>query len=349
MPTSKEKKNKDGGTNVKCAVCNKIDVEIECEICLGWFHSNCAKISQLKLSAISNHDMHWYCSNCDVGAVTLHEKILELISENTKLQKKVATLTTDVKKVQAHTTTILNECEQKVDDKLIEERNTLKEDLKREIKEDLKKELKTEIQHEIAAEPNNTGDDADEDTTPWRTALGRHRGPTVPTPNLRNIIQEEMMERKNIELLKKNLVISGVKESDSDNEDIEKVINIIKDNLDIDAEIEKVERCGRFKPADEDKPRLLKLSIRTQENRKKILQNATKLRNAEEEYIKTTIYISPDLTKKQQFESKNLRAELRAKRIEIPEKRFKIQRGRIVEIPPAPIPAAPMQPAIDAE
>ena len=126
--------------------------------------------------------------------------------------------------------------------------------------------------------------------------------------------------------------MAGIQESENAEEDMEKAKTIIKENLDIDAEIEKVERCGRTKSEDLEKPRPLKLFMITQDNRKKILQNATKLRNSGDEYVKTKVFISPDLTKKQQIDSKNLRALLKQKRLANQHIVYKIQRGVIIEV-----------------
>ena len=141
-----------------------------------------------------------------------------------------------------------------------------------------------------------------------------------------------MFERKQIELIKNNLVISGIRESGSLQTDLLKVQEIIKENLDIDAEIEKVVRCGKNVPNDVEKPRLLKLFMKTQDNRKNILHNATKLRESVNDEVREKVYISPDQTKKQQLDSKNLRDQLRARRIEEPTKTYKIKKGVIVEL-----------------
>ena len=307
---SDKKKKLKSEDDVMCPVCVLKDPEIECEICLRWFHPDCANISQLKLAAISNYELHWYCDMCEVGAATLLSKINDLITQNTTLDKKVKNLTAEVKKAQKDATTNLVDCETLVAQKMQDGKEAMKEELKSEIKEELKNEIPQVV----------TADEPDNNTNAWRTV-----GERTPTPNLRNIIQEEMIERKNIESLKKNLVMFGVKESANPNEDIEKVRNIIKDNLDIDAEIERVERLGRDKPAPTERPRIVKLIIHTQENRKKILQNANKLRLSADAHTKTNIFISPDLTKKQQAESKNLQAQLKATREANPGKIYKIK------------------------
>ena len=133
-------------------------------------------------------------------------------------------------------------------------------------------------------------------------------------------------------MIKQNLVISGISESDSLAADLQKAKDVITTELQLPAEIVKVVRCGSRRSEDPDKPRLLKLFMKTRANRKQILQNAKKLRDSENEHIKEKVYISPDQTKKQQLDSKNLRDELKRTRLQNPGKTYKIQRGAIVEI-----------------
>ena len=72
--------------------------------------------------------------------------------------------------------------------------------------------------------------------------------------------------------------------------------------------------------------------MRSQANRKQILQNASKLRQSVDEDTKAKVFINADQTKKQQLESKNLRDQLKTKRLEEPEKNFKIGKEEIIEI-----------------
>ena len=72
--------------------------------------------------------------------------------------------------------------------------------------------------------------------------------------------------------------------------------------------------------------------MKTPANRKEILQNAKKIRDSEDEHIKTKVFINPDQTKKQQLDSKNLRLELKARKLANQGKVFKIKRGVIIEI-----------------
>ena len=63
-------------------------------------------------------------------------------------------------------------------------------------------------------------------------------------PNLKEIVSDEMKELREIEKIKNNLVISGIQE-DEERDDLDTVMNIIRDELEIEAEITSLERWGK--------------------------------------------------------------------------------------------------------
>lgn len=310
--------------NILCPKCDKPEVELECEICLRWFHPDCVNVSALKFDELKKHNFHWYCLECDVAAVEIHGKMKALQDDNAELKNKVNNLTKKITKLE-NNRTLLTECETTINTKFATERELMKEEIKREIKEELKpvliEEVVTEAQERFPAD-----NEEDDNRNPWRNVNNRRN---TATPNLREIINEEMYEQQQIDRIKKNLVVAGIHETGSNEEDLQAAKEIISSELSIEAEIEKVERCGK---RDADRPRLLKLFMKTQDNRKNILKNALKLRNSANEHIKTKVFISPDQTIKQQKESKNLRDALKATRTEHPGKTFKIKRGEIIEV-----------------
>ena len=310
--------------DVKCQTCNKIGTEIECEVCLKWFHTDCENISALKFTQLKKHDLHWYCKICDATVGDIHGKMITLQTENTKLKNQLKTLSD---KVNTMVTT-----QETANSKVTEEREKLKNELKREIKEELKPVIVDEVVTEAEERQQEAEDDAEDNPNAWRIQGRRN----TSTPKLRDIMKEEMHEMKQIDLIKKNLVISGIAETGSDNEDMLKAKEIIFAELNIEAEIEKVERCGRTAPEVGQRPRVLKLFMKTQDNRKNILQNAKKFRDSQNDDVKTKVFINPDQTKKQQLESKNLRDKLKASRRDNPQKVFKIKRGLIIEIETVP-------------
>ena len=336
-----------------CPVCKESEGILECEICVRWFHPKCANVKDEAFKMIEEHNFHWYCPDCDVAAKELHKKVTALQVENTKLKSDLQKIGTRVTKVENVTKTLQDDCNQTITTKIGEERNKLKEELKEELKDELKAEmqnimeeaataaaaadddkfegLKVEIKGELRTEIHHEMEDAaDDNINPWQQAHRRRE----PIPDLNKIINEQMHEQKQIDLLKMNLIISGIDETE-DGDELERVKTIIDSELGLDADIEKVERCGKVnneRASDPSKPRLLRLVMRNKDVRKTILQNATKLRNSANDAIKNKVYISPDLTVKQQKESKNLRDSLKQTRELNPGKTFKIRKGRVEEV-----------------
>ena len=204
--------------------------------------------------------------------------------------------------------------------------------MKVEIQNELKKQQEEMQQPQIPPEV----EDENPNLNPWQIAERRR------TPNLREIVSEEMKEQQQIELVKKNLVMTGIAENLSAEEALEKAKQIILRDLDITAQIIKVERCGKVKP-EETRPRLLKLFLDSAENRKNILRNATKLRNSTDKPTADNVFINPDLTWKQQQAAKNLKLQLDQRRRDEPTKTFKIKRGVITEIEVAPVEAQELE------
>ena len=161
--------------------------------------------------------------------------------------------------------------------------------------------------------------------------------------HVRPVLHTEIGEFEQIQAIKLNLVCSGIKESESNEDDrIQEAdknafINLIKDEFNIVPAVEKVERCGKVKEVTEDDPtpapRLLKIFMKDQGTRKDILSKAVNLRQSNNEHVKNKVFIKPDQTKKQQKESKNLRDHLKELKRQNPLKRYKIYRGEIKEIP----------------
>ena len=162
--------------------------------------------------------------------------------------------------------------------------------------------------------------------------IDTHVKPIIST-TVSPIVSADMEEQRQIEKIKLNLVVSGIPETENAEDDLQKVKDIIVEELEITPQIEKIERCGRIQKNTDGttaKPRLIRLYMKDARNRKEILRKAPMLRNANEEETREHVYIRPDQTLKQQLESKNLRDQLRRMKQEEPEKNYKIKRGKIV-------------------
>ena len=110
-----------------------------------------------------------------------------------------------------------------------------------------------------------------------------------------------------------SLIVHNVEESTSDDgptrkqHDIHRVSSIFQQQFNITTTITKAIRIGQHR----EKPRLLKITISTESEKAAILRNCTKLRNYTNPPDTRKIYITPDLTPKEQELNKKLRLELK--------------------------------------
>ena len=336
--------------NKTCRVCkaylkkkpqNFNEESISCDCCSYWVHAVCAQLDEGKHAAISKHNLHWFCQHCEVGAGNLFAIISQLKKDVEALKREIHD-----KETENSITNRLSICEK--DGKNLTEqvsacqKATLPDDqrelMKKQILEEIKadksftnsagaktpevntEQLKKDIVQQLQTAPDRNKNN------PWNLPPGS----TKETPNLKEIVSDEMKELREIEKIKNNLVISGIQE-DEERDDLDTVMNIIRDELEIEAEITSLERCGKKRP-DSTTPRPIKLVMSNPVNRRKILSKAKILRESEDEDIKSNVYIRPDQTRKQQEQSKNLRDQRRELIAANPGKKYVIKNNAVIEI-----------------
>ena len=108
---------------------------------------------------------------------------------------------------------------------------------------------------------------------------------------------------------------------------------IINQHLSIPASISNVVRLGK-RTEDRDKPRLLRITVDSDQTKAKILRNCTKIRNIKEPEYLQQVYITPDLTFKERERNKLLRSKLAE--MNNGQKKYRIKNGAERElIPPS--------------
>ena len=142
------------------------------------------------------------------------------------------------------------------------------------------------------------------------------------------IVREEIEERRQIEQRRSNLMIMNLEDKHTDQEDCQALFKYVGTDEE-DVEIETTIRIGR---RDTGRIQPLKVVMKHTHHKKKILSKATVLRDQQTPAQFEQVYIRPDLTIKQQREQKNLRDEIKELRSLHPDKRYKIQRGCIIEV-----------------
>ena len=331
-------KPKNPTRNTKCNTCNQKLGEkkaINCQLCIHWVCLPCTGVSAALYDFCRDNEeaMAFLCQDCRLEIPQLREmKSIKL--KLTDIEKDLAAIQTTV----AETNTTLEE---------LTETQTLQGQEVEKHEKDLTEALDRIKALEAALSPEATEDTEAPENETWADRFRR----TKSSVNLKTMVRSEINEQSEIEKLKLNLVISGMKETNDEEVDKTDVIALIEQELNITADINKVQRIGKpriQKPGEElPPPRLLKLQFVTQRSRKEVLSKVTNLRQSTDNHIKTQVYIRPDLTHAQLVESKNLRDLLKTTRENNPNKVYKIHRNKITEITPTQQPAAeqPAEPA----
>ena len=299
IPTGK----KPATATTLCGVC-KEDVldepqtyeekSIECECCLKWFHSNCGQLEENKFNAITTLDLHWYCPACENGSKRLKQHIVKIESEQGTMKKELEELKTKVEE---------------------SEKNIL-ENINTNLNQMIDERIELKLQQLQQLQPQQP--------QPAETS------PTTSRVKIASVVNATLTEREEIQKRKLNLVIHNLPEPTGEEETETSLLKtLIEEKLQIDDEItiKDITRLGN--PRDDDSPRLLKIELETLSMKRKILSCAIKLRNIPENDTFAKVYVKPDLTKKQQTESKNLKEKLDQWRIDHPEHRWQIYRGKI--------------------
>lgn len=127
-----------------------------------------------------------------------------------------------------------------------------------------------------------------------------------------------------------NIILHNIPELTAENIDMQKQHDvdtakaIVNQHLGIPASLTQAVRLGKKS----DKPRLLRITVGSDEEKAEILRNCTKIRSiSEPEYLKK-VFITPDLTKKERVENKALRDKL--KTMNNGQNKYQIKNGQIV-------------------
>lgn len=114
-----------------------------------------------------------------------------------------------------------------------------------------------------------------------------------------------------------NVILHNVEESSGDNgqvrkeQDVNKATSIFNEYMGIKPTVVNALRIGKRRDAGPDvKPRLLKLTFGSEQDKASLLCNCTKLRNKSNPENVRKVYVTPDLTPQEQQQNKVLRNQL---------------------------------------
>ena len=305
------------------------ETSIRCDVCLTWFHATCAQLVKGKYDAIAEYELHWFCSHCEVGSGEIFSLCAKLKTEVAKLKQQVESLNSDKTpdldaKLEVMKQEVISDLKTQ-----LPAINSVNDSEK--IKQQVVREIKAEIAPKRASSAWGTSSSDDNAAPDLRQILSEQLNEQLSEDkNIRKILREQATEDKEIEKIKNNLIISGIKEVEGQN-DLDVVKEIISSELNIEADIASIERCGKKRP-DNPSPRPIKLLMNDSTNRKQILMKAKTLRDSSNPHTQANVYIRPDQTRRQQEESKNLRDRRRQMMVENPGRTYVIRKNEIQDI-----------------
>jgi len=135
---------------------------------------------------------------------------------------------------------------------------------------------------------------------------------SISTESVQHIASSLVAEQREKERRQLNIIVHNLKESASTDgaarkqDDINECVALLERYLGISVSISKAFRLGKKS----DKPRLLKVSLSTTQEKALVLKNKAKLRSKDHPEHVRRLFITPDLTPFEQKQSKALRQQL---------------------------------------
>ena len=302
--TSTTKKGNQPAAEKKCHTCDKkctVKNSIKCMICTKYFHLVCRNIAKESLSVfneakLSNSGFIWRCSICE---------------ENSLNEAKPSDILQQLNDLKNTFNNRINELENLI---------VIKAD-------NQQKDINTYANAVKGAHNSNT-----EDTNKVLKSIDERI--TDMTTNM-SVMNDTEKEVALIQQKSNNLCVFNIPESDdADREveykhDVEIVQKLVGYEEEVQKDIVKISRRGLRKP-DQLRPRPVVLTFTSLEIRQKILQirNAT---HTDKDRKIIPLYISPDRTKKQQEEHRQLVMQLKKKKAD-GETNIGIRNGKIVTL-----------------
>ena len=87
---------KAGDRGCNCIMCGtKVkdkEPSLQCELCEGWCHAQCEKVSEDVLQVLQRENIHWYCMKCNKGIDTILCTIQKITQKQVQIDTYIHTL-----------------------------------------------------------------------------------------------------------------------------------------------------------------------------------------------------------------------------------------------------------------
>jgi len=275
-PSSKDSKKRED----ECLICCKPATKdiLECYWCEGRQHSACSKISEEQCKVLSeiSSNVIFMCSGCLPTlpiAIKHYENEIFVDSRITAIEQSVTEIQCSERK--------LHESVEKVETKI----------------ESFQKSIESLLNEHTSSQP--------------KTPASVNVAPVVPD-SVEETVVSLLSEQKEKEKRQLNIIVHKLEESTASDgpskkqEDIKKCESLFQSHLGTKVTIKNAIRLGKKT----DRPRLLKLTLNSIEEKVTILRNKSKLRSSSNPEDVRNVFITPDFTPLEQKRNKALRQQL---------------------------------------
>ena len=309
---------------------------VTCEACGDSYHKMCTDIQTKEWDLVtgSNESILFKCPPCIVNKGKKYQEMTDLKNEigdvKTELKDEMSGVRGEVSGVKEEVSNLRA---------LILENNNslirqLKEAMYPEVEEMIDRKLKdhaAEIDKKIdekfrSFEEKNNKTVDEKMSQKMTTEIYSKSEQVAIEDKIQKQVSQSFDEMKEREERKLNLIFFNIKEStkkekaEAFKEDIEKVKEVLShtnpdlsENIVKDLQEDKMTRLGNKDDSNDQtkRPRPIKLTLKNEKTKFKILKNSSLLKNFQSQQ---NVGIKPDLTKQQQIEDKELRAQLKRRK-----------------------------------
>ena len=296
---------------------------IECDCCMHFFHIVCVGVSERKMKAVTEFEVHWYCPSCEFGAATLKQQCVTLKAEQAKIKSDIQNINKSIKKfddkLKTLETNLSNKIDEKIDELDLKLSNQINsgdgngESLENESTQELIKTLVDKV-HEIEEKlDSDAGHDEDSDRN-LREAHDPKEIQDMVSKQLEQRLQQDE-ETKLREKKKNNLIFFNIPEvelesqEDRMKEDFYRIQEAYTGKVHlVESDVSHVIRIGK-KASEKSRPVIL--TFKNEDKRMEVLRKNRDLKIKTDDHQIINLIVTTDKTIKQRETEKALREEIK--------------------------------------